>query len=288
MNASSPTRETAGTPEVSVVMSTVAVDDFLLTAVGSVLSQEDVDLELVLVLDGAVCAPGSLPADPRLRVLPFPERRGLTRALNSAVAVARADVVARLDADDLALPGRLRAQLDEMALRPGLAVLGTSVVVIDHDGDQVGVLDASTGAGLARRLLRHNVIAHPSCVFRRSVFEAVGGYDPACTRMQDYELWCRMAARGEIDNLAAPLTAYRSHPGQISRSTPPWGPAARRVLRARRRLARHLGRPRLMQHVEDAAWSVAQALRHAGLRRPAYETRARPRASAAEGAAAPQ
>lgn len=269
-------------------MSTVAVDDLLLAAVDSVLSQRDVELELVLVLDGAVCTPGSLPADPRLRVLPFAERRGLARALNSAVAVARADVVARLDADDLALPGRLRAQLDEMALRPRLAVLGTSVVVVDREGRHLGVLDADTGAGLERRLLRRNVIAHPSCVFRRAAFDAVGGYDPACTRMQDYELWCRMATRGEIDNLATPLTAYRSHPGQHSRSTPPWGPAARRVLRARRGLARHLGRHRLVQYLQDVAWAGSQVLRHTGLRRPAYETRVRPRAAATGAAAVPQ
>jgi len=260
----------AGPLPMSVVMPTMRADRHLATAVRSVLRDDVEELELVVVLDGLDPRDVDLPRDDRLRVVALPERRGTPAALNAGAAAGTGPLIARLDADDVALPGRFEAQRAEFARRPGLVCLGSSVSLIDDDDAPVGAWPAATGPGLAEALLRRNVFVHSSTVYRRAAFEAVGGYDERCTRMQDYELWLRLATTGELDSLPEVLTAYRVHPGQHSRNTPPWGAPARQVRASRLALARHLGRPTPVQHVENAAWSAAQALRHTGLRRSAY------------------
>ena len=118
-------------PAVSVLMAVYNGAPWVADAARSVLAQTLGDLELVVVDDGSTDATGDVLAgvgDSRLRV----ERReheGLTRALNYGLRVARAPLVARLDADDIALPERLARQVDEYyrVLAPGghIAILDT-------------------------------------------------------------------------------------------------------------------------------------------------------------------
>ena len=270
MSARRPMAAAAGPLPITVVMPTMRADRHLDTAVRSVLRDDVDELELVVVLDGLDPRDVHLPRHDRLRVVALPERRGTPAALNAGAHAGTGPLIARLDADDVALPGRFEAQRTELARRPDLVCLGSSVSLIDDDDAPLGDWPAATGPGLAETLLRRNVFVHSSTVYRREAFEAVGGYDERCTRMQDYELWLRLATIGGLDSLPDVLTAYRVHPGQHSRNTPPWGAPARRVRASRLALARHLGRPTPVQHVENAAWSAAQALRHAGLRRPGY------------------
>src|SRR5215470_6509872 len=101
------------TPQVSVLMAVHDGAPWVKDAVASVLAQTLDDLELIVLDDGSTDAtPALLGAitDRRVRVERRP-RTGLTRALNEALALARAPIVARLDADDLALPERLARQV---------------------------------------------------------------------------------------------------------------------------------------------------------------------------------
>ena len=206
-------------PAVSVLMSVRDGAPWVRDAVQSVLDQSDADLELIVIDDGSVDATPALLAavrDPRLLV----ERRppaGLTRSLNRAIELARAPLLARLDADDVALPERLARQRRFLDAHPEVGLLGTGAREVDAAGRAVGlVTPPADDRGIRRALIRRNPFVHSSVLLRRRVIDEVGGYDPALPVAQDYELWMRMSRVTRLANLPEPLVVRRLLPGRIS------------------------------------------------------------------------
>ncbi len=188
-------------------------------AIGSVLSQEGVALELIVVDDGSRDAtPAMLAAwaarDPRVRVLAA--GGGMVAALHLGLAAARAPLVARLDADDEALPGRLARQAAAFA-EPALLALGGAAITMDAQGRDTGRADMPRGAAAMSALAERSPLLHPAAMFRRDAALALGGYRPALVPAEDYDLWLRLAAHGRLDNLAEPVIRQRLHAGQVSR-----------------------------------------------------------------------
>src|SRR2546430_5343490 len=123
-------------PAVSVLMPVYNGAPWVRDAVASVLAQTAGDLELIAIDDGSTDGTRDLLAgvkDRRLRVT-RQARAGLTPALNRALAVARAPLVARLDADDVARPERLRRPRAVLDAHPGVRLLGTRARAIDAEG----------------------------------------------------------------------------------------------------------------------------------------------------------
>src|SRR5262245_31250671 len=154
-------------PDVSVLMSVRDGAPWVSDAVQSALDQRGVDLELIVIDDGSVDAtPALLGAvrDPRLRV----ERRppaGLTPSLNRAIALARAPLLARLDADDTALPDRLARQKGFLDAHPEVGLLGTGAREVDAQGRGMGVIiPATEDREIRRALIRRNPFVHSSMV----------------------------------------------------------------------------------------------------------------------------
>lgn len=206
-------------PAVSVLMAVRDGAPWVAEAVESVLSQTAPDLELIVIDDGSTDAtPDLLGAihDPRLRV----HRRaaaGLTRSLCHALGLARAELIARLDADDLARPERLARQRAFLAAHPEVGLLGTAAVEVDAAGREVRVVQPPLDDATLRRLLiRRNPFVHSSVVFRRRLVERVGGYDESVPVAQDYDLWLRLSAVGRLANLAEPLVVRRLLPGRVT------------------------------------------------------------------------
>ena len=188
-------------------------------AIESVLGQTLGDLELVVVDDGSTDATASILGsfgDPRVRVT-RQRRGGLTSALRSALGLARAPLVARLDADDVALPERLERQRDFLERHPEVGLLGTAAREVDGIGREVGVVRPPTeDAALRGALIRHNPFVHSSVMMRRSALEQAGGYDPSFPVAQDYDLWMRMSRITLLANLGTPLVVRRLLPGRVS------------------------------------------------------------------------
>jgi glycosyltransferase involved in cell wall biosynthesis len=206
-------------PAVSVLMSVHDGARWVGEAVASVLAQTDGDLELIVIDDGSTDAtPEVLAAarDPRLRVL-RQARAGLTRALNRALGLARADLVARLDADDLALPERLARQRAFLAAHPEVGLLGTAAREVDEGGALVREVRPPAGdAALRRALIRANPFVHSSVMARRALLARAGGYDETLAVAQDYDLWMRLARLTRLANLDEVLVVRRLGPGRVS------------------------------------------------------------------------
>jgi glycosyltransferase involved in cell wall biosynthesis len=224
-------------PELAVVMPIAPNAEWLRECVDSLRDQTFADWELVAVLDGA-CPDNrrtlrEADLGSRLRIVELSSPVGVAQALNAGMRSTHAPLVARMDADDICRRDRFEKQVSALRHAPNVWVLGTSATVIDELGREVGVRTVPTGTGAVRRgLLWRNMLVHPSVVMRRPEVLSLGGYNVQSDRMQDYELWLRVAAVAELDNLADPLLRYRIHPQQHSRG-PRLGQT--RVIRTARR-----------------------------------------------------
>jgi glycosyltransferase involved in cell wall biosynthesis len=206
-------------PAVSVLIGVHDGAPWIGDAVASVLAQTAGDLELIVVDDGSDDATPDLLAavkDGRARIERQP-RGGLTRALARALRLARAPLVARLDADDVALPERLARQRAFLDAHPDVGLLGSAAREVDASGREVAVVRPPEGDGALRRMLiRRNPFVHSSVMMRRDAVERAGGYDVTLPVAQDYDLWMRMSRLVGLANLPDVLVVRRLLPGRVS------------------------------------------------------------------------
>lgn len=194
---------------------------FLPAAVESILAQSFRDFEFLVVDDGSSDGTGKRlaeyqRADPRIRLLASPGR-GIVAALNLGIAEARGALIARMDADDIAFPGRLAVQAAFLEAQPRVGAVGTAAEKIDATGRRGGIIRMPTTDGEIReQLSRRSPIIHPSAMIRKSELAAAGLYRGCCIFAEDYDLWLRLAARTRLANLSEACLSLRSHPGQIS------------------------------------------------------------------------
>lgn len=206
-------------PAVSVLMGVRDGALWLQEAIRSVLGQTLTDLELIVVDDGSSDATSALLAaarDPRLVVERQPPA-GLAAALNRALGRARAPLLARLDADDIALPARLDRQRAFLLAHPEVGLLGTAARVVDESGHDVEILrPPEDDRDIRRVLIRRNPFVHSSVMVRRSLLASAGGYDASFPVAQDYDLWLRLSAVTRMANLAEPLVVRRLVAGRVT------------------------------------------------------------------------
>ena len=209
-------------PLVSVLLAVRNDSRFLGQAVESLLRQTVDDLELIVVDDASTDeTPVLLSAvgDPRLRVITNDEQEGLASSLNHGLTAASGRYVARLDADDVALPERLARQLERIQ-RDGEdpAVVGSAVLDLDAAG-RPGTLHRNPAGAMGIRWLTlfGSPFFHPTVLVDRDrVDRAQLLYDPSYAESEDYELWARLLSGRQGANLTEPLVLKRVHPGQAS------------------------------------------------------------------------
>ncbi len=203
---------------ISVLMAVHNGAPWVKEAVASVLQQSEADLELIVIDDGSTDETRDLldtVSDSRMRVV-RQARAGLTVSLNRGLRLARAPLIARLDADDLARPERLAKQRAFLAARPHVGLLGTGALETDAAGRELArIVPPQSDAELRRVLIRKNPFVHSSVMMRRAVVEDVGGYDERLPVAQDYDLWMRMSRVTALANLPDPLVIRRLLPGRV-------------------------------------------------------------------------
>jgi glycosyltransferase involved in cell wall biosynthesis len=156
--------------------------------------------------------------DERLRVVRNEEQAGLATSLNRGLDLAGGRYVARLDADDVALPERLERQVERLRSEPRLAVVGTAVVDLDEQGRNGATHVLPVRAiPLRWHALFSSPFFHPTVLVDREVLDGHGlRYDAEFLESEDYELWTRLFAFADGGNLTEPLVLKRVHAGQAS------------------------------------------------------------------------
>ncbi len=207
-------------PQVSVVMAAHNVADYIGDSIRSVLAQTLSDLELVVVDDGSTDRTADVVrsfTDPRVRLISVPQNGGAAAARNLGMSSARSDLVAILDADDIAYPERLERQVAYLSDHPDCSLLGSAFDRIDPSGTVLGTVHSPCNAALIRyRLLTGNSIAHSSVMMRRNAALAAGGYPEHFRNSQDYALWAAMLRQSEVASLPETLIAYRQNPSGLT------------------------------------------------------------------------
>ena len=205
---------------VSVLMGVCDGARYLDAAVTSILGQTMADLELIVVDDASTDATPEILAgydDPRLVVLRNERNLGLTPSLNRALGRARGSFIARQDADDRSLPGRLERQLAFLTERSDVALCGAWARFIDGSDRAAGAgHPPSDSADLAAGLLLENKIFHGTMLARRELMDALGGYREAFRYSQDYDLFLRALASHRLANVPEELYELRFHAASIS------------------------------------------------------------------------
>ena len=192
---------------VSVLISTYAQEHplHLDEALKSIFDQTALPLECVLVFDGPV--PESLKAiadryatneSLPLVCVELPENVGLAAALNAGLQVCRGQWIARMDSDDISVPGRLEAQWSIIQDNPSLDVVCSWQAEFDENPDELLRIKKSPSKHetIVEWLKWRNHISHPSVVIRRDALEAVGNYRSDFPLLEDWDLWVRLARSG--------------------------------------------------------------------------------------------
>ncbi len=207
-------------PAVTVLMPVHNGGRFLTEAIDSILGQTFKDFEFVVVDDASTDDTAKVLAgvdDPRMVVLANDSQSGVAASLNRGIDAARGDLIARMDADDVADPRRLEHQVAFMADHPDVVLCGTEAQRIDADGLHLqSIKRLHSDIEIRWHLLTANPFIHPSVVFRTETIRRIGGYDPALQCAQDYDLWCRLSMEGKCANLPEQLVQYRFHSQAIS------------------------------------------------------------------------
>jgi glycosyltransferase involved in cell wall biosynthesis len=206
---------------VSVVLAARDAEATVGEAVESVLAQTSGDLELVIVDDGSTDRTGEIVAaidDRRVRVLRNADPLGLAGALNVGLDAAGGTYVARMDADDLALPHWLEAVLGRIRAAPRVAVVGTGMIDLGADGDLGVVHRMPQGIRAVRwACLFSSPFFHSTVLLDRAVLEREQlRYDPSFGESEDYDLWARLLTVVDGDNIEDALVLYRKHDAQAS------------------------------------------------------------------------
>jgi Glycosyl transferase family 2 len=229
--------ESATKPLVSVLLPVHNGEQWLRIAVQSILAQTFTAFELIIIDDGSSdssvqCISDLVHSDARIVLVQQQQQRGLAQTLNNGLQLARCELVARMDADDVAVPRRLQRQYSYMQAHPSVQVLGTAVATFSGNGNPLqsanctsssssssdsSISSSSSGSVCAQRVVVHPTdaavlewellfsccIAHPSVMLRKSAVldnSSIAGYSKSAEPAEDYTLWLQLLAAARTNS----------------------------------------------------------------------------------------
>lgn len=222
-------------PSVSVIMSVYNGERFMAAAIESILNQTFTDFEFLITDDGSTDATPSIldeyaRKDARVKVI-RQKNTGLTETLNRMVKIAQGEFVARMDADDLSLPERLKKQIDKMREKPDYLVIGSWFRTVCEEAENDYEMFFPDNPETLKTFIHRgvNCYAHGSVLIRKRLFEDLG----LMYRFrygQDFDLWLRASETGSIGMVEEVLYHRIDHRSSISRSLVPQRAALMNVM----------------------------------------------------------
>lgn len=206
-------------PEIAVVIPSYNRAAMVVEAVESVLAQEGVDFQLIVIDDGSTDdTPSRLDRFSSAVHYHRQPRSGVSAGRNRGVALSRAPLIAFLDSDDLWLPGKLQIQKAFMEGHPEAMICQTEEIWV-RNGRRLNpkIRHRKPSGDIFRRSLELCLVSPSAVMIRRELFDRVGYFDETMAMAEDYDLWLRVAAGYPVYLLPEPLVVKRGgHPDQLS------------------------------------------------------------------------
>ena len=204
-------------PIIDVVIPVFNGAETVESAVASIQAQTLRDIRIIVVNDGSTDGTRAIvermaAGDDRIVPVNRPNG-GIVDALNAGLAACAADLVARHDADDLAVPDRFERQLEWLRRHPGCSAVSGSVIHIDEAGRELGPMVEMSSPDRANALAypqQEPYLIHPFLMMRRAAVAAVGGYRHVF-HAEDTDLYWRLQEQGQLANMPDLLGRYRIH-----------------------------------------------------------------------------
>lgn len=209
-------------PKLSVLTTVHDSAAFVDMCIQSVLQQTYTDFQYIIVddasTDGSFARLSSYAkADSRIRLIQNSFNMGPVGALNRGLAEVQGELLAILDADDIAHAHRFAEQVRFMDEFSDYGAVGSATGYIDGSGNRIGGKVYPTEPAVTRWMLLFGAsLLHSASVYRSNLVRSLGGYSPRHALVCDYQLLTRIADKARIANLETELVAYRCHSLQLS------------------------------------------------------------------------
>jgi len=194
--------------------------EYVEKAIDSLSAQSYQDFQVIIIDDASDDETASYLQslrDSRFRIIRNDTQRGVAISLNRGLRETGADVILRMDADDIAETDRLQVQLAAFENKVA-QIIGCHVTLLQEDGTtSLGDRIPLQHEPIAYRFCWSNAMKHPTIAYLRQTVVDIGGYDETLPMAQDYELWTRLIFRHRFANLPQRLVRYRQHEAQATR-----------------------------------------------------------------------
>lgn len=207
--------------KISVLMPCYNGASYLKSAIKSILGQTFFNFQFIIIDDGSTDNTEeiiSLFKDERI-LYKKKEHTGLSDSLNYGLKIVQTELVARMDADDIADRTRLNTQYNFISNNPGYDIIGSNIYIINNFNKILFKLDyPEKDLEIKKNLLVNSVIPHPSVLMKKNVFEKVGYYKYGDDSIQDYYLWLHAIDKVRFYNIQKYLYYYRKNDDSMTGS----------------------------------------------------------------------
>lgn len=204
---------------VSVVMPVFNSELFVKEAIESILNQTYEDFELIIINDGSTDKSDFIIKefnDPRIRYVNNSTNKGIVSTINEGILLSNGKYIARMDADDIALPSRFIKQVEFLEANPNYKLCGSRAIAINKDGEQIHKLNRPTKTDKIKVFnFFRNAFIHPTIMADATLLKSIG-FTEDYKYAEDYFTFSQFAMNYNVANLKEPLLLYRLHNESIT------------------------------------------------------------------------
>lgn len=205
---------------ITVLMPVYNCEKYIGAAIDSVLNQTFKDFELLIVNDGSTDNTQKVIetySDPRIVLINKPNG-GVSSALNTGLAAARGEYIARFDADDICVSTRLQKQYEFMKSHPDYILVGSDADYITEEGDYIYYYSTPwhTNDEIRERIMEYCPFIHSAVMYLKEAVVSLGGYEVKAHTFEDYFLWTKLVRKGKVCNINEPLIKVRFNASSVT------------------------------------------------------------------------
>lgn len=199
-------------PKISVIMPAYNAGKFIVESIESVLNQTYKNFELLIIIDVSNDDTERIvkeyaAKDKRVKLLRNVKEKSVAGAINTGLENACGEYIARADADDINRPYRFEKQLQYLKSHPDIAFLGGGYAPFNENGHRLDIFHPTSSVEITWKFISNSYFCHPTVIFRKEVFETLGGYPNV--EAEDFAYFSEVVKKFKCANLPAILIDYR-------------------------------------------------------------------------------